>query len=87
MNRAYIYKKLIRAYCVIIYQQNRENPFIKLIEYIYWKQVDSFHRDMGWSGWELFPPSFYHSHTDEEIEQITKETKERIQKLIDSLDF
>ncbi len=38
------------------------------------------------SSWELFPPSFYYTHTEEEIERITAETVERIQKLIDELE-
>lgn len=80
-----VYLKLIRAYFVIVYQQNKHKPFFKLLEWIYWKEVDSFYKDMGWSAWMLFPPSFYHYHTPEEIEQITKETKERVQKTIDSL--
>lgn len=40
----------------------------------------------GASSWELFPPSFYDTHTEEEIERITKETKARIQALIDQLE-
>lgn len=35
--------------------------------------------------WSLFPPSFYYTHTEEEIERITAETIERIRKLIDEL--
>lgn len=36
--------------------------------------------------WELFPPSFYKTHTKEEIEQATREAKERIRKLLDELE-
>ncbi len=36
--------------------------------------------------WELFPPSFYYTHTKEEIERITAETVGRIQKLIDEME-
>lgn len=39
----------------------------------------------GGSCWGLFPPSFYYTHTEEEIERITAETRERIQALIDQL--
>ena len=39
----------------------------------------------GGNCWGLFPPSFYYMHTEEEIECITKETKARIQALIDQL--
>lgn len=38
------------------------------------------------SSWELFPPSFYKTHTEEEIEQATREAKERIRKLLDELE-
>ncbi len=39
----------------------------------------------GASSYELFPPSFYYTHTQEEIERITKEKKEKIQEMIDKL--
>ena len=39
----------------------------------------------GGNCWGLFPPSFYYTHTEEEVERITKETKARIQALIDQL--
>ena len=39
----------------------------------------------GASSWELFPPSFYYTHSREEIKRITAETVERIQKLIDGM--
>ncbi len=38
---------------------------------------------MGGSCWGLFPPSFYYTHTEEEIERISKEIMERLKKLID----
>ena len=34
---------------------------------------------------KLFPPSFYYTHTSEEIQQITKETTESLRKLIDEI--
>lgn len=37
------------------------------------------------SGWQLFPPSFYHTHTKEEVERITSETLEHLHKLVDQL--
>lgn len=40
----------------------------------------------GASSWELFPPSFYYTHTKEEIEHITAETVGRIQKLINEME-
>ncbi len=39
----------------------------------------------GASTYELFPPSFYYTHTQEEIERITEEKKKRIQALIEQL--
>ena len=38
---------------------------------------------MGGSCWGLFPPSFYYTHTEEEIERITKETIESCKKMLD----
>ena len=46
-------------------------------------EMDSLWELMGGSCWGLFPPSFYYTHTKEEIEQITKETIESYQKMID----
>lgn len=48
-------------------------------------EMDKWWRITGKSGWSLFPPSFYHTHTEEEIERIQAETIERIKKLIDEL--
>ncbi len=50
-----------------------------------WQMDDRWHY-MGGSSWELFPPSFYYTHTEEEIERITAETRGKIQKLIDELE-
>lgn len=47
------------------------------------REMDSLWELMGGSCWGLFPPSFYYTHTKEEIEQITKETLESCQKMID----
>ncbi len=47
------------------------------------REMDNLWLFMGGSCWGLFPPSFYYTHTEEEIEQITNETLERIKKLID----
>lgn len=47
--------------------------------------MDEEWRLSGRSCWSLFPPSFYYTHTEEEIERITAETIDRIQKLIDQL--
>lgn len=37
---------------------------------------------MGGRCWGLFPPSFYYTHTEEEIEKITNETIEELEKMI-----
>lgn len=47
------------------------------------REMDSLWEFMGGSCWGLFPPSFYYTHTEEEIERITKETIESCQKMID----
>lgn len=49
-----------------------------------WEMDDRWY-DMGGSCWGLFPPSFYYTHSEEEIKRITAETKARIQALIDQL--
>ena len=36
--------------------------------------------------WELFPPSFYKTHSEEEIEQATRAAKERIMKMLDEME-
>ena len=65
------------------------NPVVKKIkkglEWLYWKEMDSWYRVMGLNGWMLFPPSFYHYHTEEEGTLIEEAAKERIQKMIDEL--
>ena len=48
-------------------------------------EMDDWWYYTGGSCWGLFPPSFYYTHTEEEIERITAETRERIQALIDQL--
>lgn len=40
------------------------------------REMDDIWELMGGSCWGLFPPSFYYTHTEEEIERITKETIE-----------
>lgn len=48
-------------------------------------EMDRLWESMGGNCWGLFPPSFYYTHTEEEIERITKGTLERCQKMIDKL--
>ncbi len=57
----------------------------KIIFRIKLKQMDDWWYFMGGSCFELFPPSFYYTHTEEEIERITAENLERIDKLINEL--
>lgn len=49
------------------------------------QEMDSMWELMGGSCWGLFPPSFYYTHTEEEIERITKETIERLREMIDEM--
>lgn len=49
-------------------------------------EMDSLWYYSGASGWKLFPPSFYYTHTEEEIERITAEINARLQELIDQLE-
>lgn len=46
-------------------------------------EMDSLWELMGGNCWGLFPPSFYYTHTEEEIERITKETIESCKKMLD----
>ena len=50
------------------------------------KEMDEFAAYTDMSSWMLFPPSFYYTHTDEEIEQATAEAKARIYKMLEELD-
>ena len=49
-------------------------------------EMDNMWYLTGTSSWELFPPSFYYTHTEDEIECITKETIERIKKMIEEME-
>ncbi len=62
-----------------------ENLIHKIIFCMKIKRMDDWWYYTGGSSWRLFPPSFYYTHTEEEIERITVETKARIQALIDQL--
>lgn len=61
-------------------------PFKKIIFWIKLKDMDVQWYWTGGSCFGLFPPSFYYTHTEEEIERITAETAERIGELIDQLE-
>lgn len=47
------------------------------------KQMDDFWYFMGGNCFGLFPPSFYYTHTEEEIKRITDETMAELQALFD----
>lgn len=48
--------------------------FHKIWFHIKLKEMDNMWYLMGGSCFGLFPPSFYYTHTEEEIKQITEET-------------
>ncbi len=50
------------------------------------KCMDDMWYYTGGSCFGLFPPSFYYTHTEEEIERIIDETLDNMQKMIDQLD-
>ena len=62
-----------------------KNIIHKIMFRIKLEQMDDWWYYTGGICWGLFPPSFYYTHTEEEVERITKETKTRIQALIDQL--
>ncbi len=64
--------------CISILKKWKQSVLFKRL-----REMDNLWLFMGGSCWGLFPPSFYYTHTEEEIEQITNETLERIKKLID----
>lgn len=50
------------------------------------KEMDEFWYMTGRSCFGLFPPSFYYTHTPEEVEQITAAELKKIRTLIDQLE-
>lgn len=40
----------------------------------------------GRSCWELFPPSFYYTHTEEEVKRIKEETIKRLYEKIEKME-
>ena len=61
------------------------NIISKLRMKIKLERMDAFWRYMGQQCFGGYPPSFYYTHTKEEIERITKEDNEELRKLIDQL--
>lgn len=49
-------------------------------------EMDDWWYYTGGSCFGLFPPSFYYTHSEEEIDRIMEETRARIQALIDEMD-
>ena len=49
------------------------------------KQLDDWWYLMGGSCFGLFPPSFYHTHTEEEIKRITDEELYKLRAIRDKL--
>lgn len=58
----------------------------KMIFRIKLSEMDILWYYSGALGWKLFPPSFYYTHTEEEIERIIAETNARLQELSDQLE-
>lgn len=47
--------------------------------------LDARHYLFGGICFSLFPPSFYHTHTPEEIENVINREMERLQQMLDEL--
>ena len=46
-------------------------------------EMDWWFYFLGISGWALFPPSFYYTHTEEEAERIKKELIAELRKILE----
>lgn len=62
-----------------------KTAFTWMAQYFFLTAEDEFHRMTDMSSWELFPPSFYKTHTDEEIKEATEAALARIRVLLDEL--
>jgi hypothetical protein len=60
--------------------------FNKITKLIKLRIMDAQWYDTGASSYQLFPPSFYYTHTEEEIQRITEETMEKIQLMLEEMD-
>lgn len=60
-----------------------KNLYQKILFRIRLSEMDSLWRYMGGSCWGLFPSSFYYTHTEEEIEQITSEAFKSLEKMLE----
>lgn len=50
------------------------------------REMDFFVSYMGMSSWRLFPPSYYYRYTPEELEQMKRELREKIEIIFDKWD-
>lgn len=70
--------------------QTAINTWKKMVQkikfHIKLKEMDNLWHFMGGNCFGLFPPSFYYTHTQEEIERITTETMKRLRAMIDELE-
>ncbi len=73
--------------CIMVIVKKCINTMKKVQQKIIFKiklwEMDTLWDYMGGRCWSMFPPSFYYTHTEEEIEQITKEVIEECKKIID----
>lgn len=60
--------------------------FRKMIFHHQLKKMDEWWYFMGGNCFELFPPSFYYTHSEEEIKQIKDETLAKAYSMINQLD-
>lgn len=66
---------------------NKFKKFIKKVRFKHKLRVmDDFYYFTGQSSYSMFPPSFYYTHTPEEIERITQEEMKKIRELIEQMD-
>ena len=54
----------------------------KIAFYKKMKEMDFFAAYMGWNSWSL-PPSYYYRYTLEELEEIKRELREKVQVYFD----
>ncbi len=50
------------------------------------RKMDKIHYLCGGGCFSLFPPSFYYTHTPEEVEKITEECLAKLQKMLDEFE-
>lgn len=66
---------------------NKVKHFIKIIRFkMKLREMDDIYYMTGQSCFSLFPPSFYYTHTPEEIERITQEELAKIMEIIGEME-